>query len=70
MAVGVERLTFVRFSSLVNNGHEVLAVGAFAGLYTGMLGLYWQRVRLGRTGALVVAAPLAAIFITQARDLL
>ena len=65
VAVGVERLTFVRFSSLVNNGHEALAVCAFAGLYTGMLGLYWQRVRLGRTGALVVAAPLAAIFITQ-----
>ena len=65
VAVGVERLTFVRFSSLVHNGHEALAVGTFAGLYTGMLGLYWQRVRLGRTGALVVAAPLAAIFITQ-----
>jgi hypothetical protein len=65
VAVGVERLTFVRFSSLVHNGHEALAVGAFAGLYTGMLGLYWQRIRLGWTGALVVAAPLAAIFITQ-----
>jgi hypothetical protein len=55
----------VRFSSLVNNGHEALAVGAFAGLYTGLLGLYWQRLKLGRTGALVVAAPLAAIFVTQ-----
>jgi hypothetical protein len=65
VAVGIERLTFVRLSSIVNNGHEALAVGAFAGLYTGMLGLYWQRVRIGRTGALVVAAPLAAIFITQ-----
>ena len=56
---------FVRLSSIVDNGHEALAVGAFAGLYIGMLRLYWQRVRLGRTGALVVAAPLAAIFITQ-----
>jgi hypothetical protein len=65
MAVGVERLTFVRFSSLVNNGHEALAVCAFAGLYTGLLGLYGQRVRRGWSGALVVAAPLAAIFITQ-----
>ena len=65
MAVGIERLTFVRFSSVVSNGHEALAVGAFAGLYTGMLGLYWQRVRLGRMGALIVAAPLAAIFIAQ-----
>ena len=65
MAVGVERLAFVRFSSIVNNGHEALAVGAFAGLYTGMLGLYWQRIRRGWTGALMVAAPLAAIFITQ-----
>ena len=57
VAVGVERLTFVRFSSLVNNGHEALAVGTFAGLYTGMLGLYWQRRparldrRAGRGGA-------------------
>jgi len=65
VAVGVERLTFFRFSSLVHNGHEALAVGAFAGLYTGLLGLYGQRIRRGWTGALVVAAPLAAIFITQ-----
>jgi len=65
VAVGVERLTFVRLSSLVHNGHEALAVGTFTGLYTGLLGLYWQRVRRGWTGALVVAAPLAAIFITQ-----
>lgn len=65
VAVGIERLVFVRLSSIVDNGHEALAVGAFAGLYTGMLGLYWQRVRLGLTGALVVAAPLAAIFVTQ-----
>jgi hypothetical protein len=65
VAVGIERLAFVRFSSLVDNGHEALAVGAFAGLYTGMLGLYGQRIRQGWTGALVVAAPLAAIFVTQ-----
>lgn len=65
VAVGVERLTFFRFSSLVHNGHEALAVGTFAGLYTGLLGLYGQRIRRGWTGALVVAAPLAAIFITQ-----
>ena len=38
--VGIERLTFVRFSSFVKDGHEALAVGTFAGLYTGMLGLY------------------------------
>ena len=30
-----------------------------------LLGLYWQRIRRGWTGALMVAAPLAAIFITQ-----
>ena len=65
LAVGIERLTFVRFSSLVDNGHEALAVCAFAGLYTGLLGLYGQRIRRGWTGALVVAAPLAAIFVTQ-----
>ena len=65
VAVGIERLVFVRFSSLVNNGHEALAVGAFAGLYTGLLGLYWQRVRHGSLGALAVAAPLVAIFVAQ-----
>ena len=65
VAVGLERLAFVRFSSLVHNGHEALAVGTFAGLYTGLLGLYWQRVRHGSLGALVVAAPLVAIFVAQ-----
>jgi hypothetical protein len=65
VAVGVERLVFVRFSSLVNNGHEAFAVITFAGLYTGLLGLYGQRVRHGRMGALIVAAPLAAIFVVQ-----
>lgn len=65
VAVGVERLAFVRFSSWVHNGHEALAVGAFAGLYTGLLGLYAQRIRRGWTGALIVAAPLAAIFIAE-----
>ncbi len=66
VAVGLERLTFVRFSSIVDNGHEALAVCAFAGLYVGMLGLYVQRIRRGWTGALLVAAPLAAIFVAQA----
>ena len=65
VAVGVERLTFIRLSSLVHNGHEALAVGTFAGLYTGLLGLYGQRLRHGWTGGLVVAAPLVAIFIAQ-----
>jgi hypothetical protein len=65
VAVGIERLTFVRFSHWVNNGHETLAVGAFAGLYAGLLGLYAQRIRRGWTGALAVAAPLAAIFVAQ-----
>jgi hypothetical protein len=66
MAVGIERLVFARFSHFVNNGHEALAVGAFAGIYTGLLGLYGQRIRRGWTGALAVAAPLAAIFVAQA----
>ena len=65
VAVGIERLVFMRLSSLLHNGHEGLAVGTFAGLYTGLFGLYGQRLRRGWTGALVVAAPLAAIFITQ-----
>ena len=65
VAVGVERLTFVRLSSLVHNAHEALAVGTFAGLYAGLLGLYGQRLRHGWTGWLVVAAPLVAIFIAQ-----
>ena len=57
VAVGVERLTFVRFSSLVNNGHEALAVGTFAGLYTGLLRTLLAAIparldrRAGRGGA-------------------
>lgn len=65
VAVGIERLTFLRFSSWVHNGHEALAVGTFAGLYAGLLGLYGQRLRHGRAGSLIVAAPLAAIIISQ-----
>jgi hypothetical protein len=66
IAVGIERLTIERFSHWVHNGHEALAVGAFAGLYVGVLGLYGQRLRRGWPGAIVVAAPLAAIFVAEA----
>jgi hypothetical protein len=60
VAVGVERLTFVRLSSRSShNGAQALAVGTRFGLYTGLLGLYWQRIRRGMDQALIVAAPLA-----------
>jgi hypothetical protein len=68
VAVGVERLAFVHFSELLHKAHELLAVGAFVGMYAGVLGLYVQRARHNRralAGALIVGAPLVAIGITQ-----
>ena len=68
LAVAVERLVFVHLSDLVYKGHELFALGMFAGLYAGVLGLYAGRMRHERrawAGALLVGAPLAAIGITQ-----
>ena len=68
VALGVERLVFVHFSDLLHKAHELLAVGVFAGLYTGVLGLYVQRVyhdRRALAGPLMVATPLVAIGVTQ-----
>ena len=67
-AMALERLLFVHLSDVIYKSHELLAIGVFAGLYAGVLGLYAQRAcrdpRL-LPGALLVAAPLAAIGITQ-----
>jgi hypothetical protein len=68
VAMSVELLTFVHLSDLVHKGHELLAIGVFAGLYAGVLGLYAERLRRDRralVGALLVGAPLAAIAVTQ-----
>jgi hypothetical protein len=44
VAVGVERLTFIfDCPRWCTTGTRQLAVGTFAGLYTGLLGLYGQR---------------------------
>ena len=68
LAVGLERLLFQHVSDVVYKAHELLAIGIFAGLYAGVLGLYAERVRYDRralAGTLIVAAPLVAIGLTQ-----
>lgn len=55
--VGVERLTFQHFSSVVKKGHELLALVAFLSFYIGIVGLYVHRVRQHR------ASPWAAVMV-------
>jgi hypothetical protein len=68
VAIGMERLVFWHVSDVVYKAHELLALGVFAGLYVGALGLYAHRLRRDRRawlGALAIGAPLLAIGITQ-----
>jgi hypothetical protein len=68
VAVAGERLVFRHLSDVVPKAHELLALAMFIGLYAGVLGLYASRVRhdrRARAAVLVVAAPLAAIGLTQ-----
>jgi hypothetical protein len=43
--VGVERLVFFHFSTMVRKGHELLALVAFLSFYAGVVGLYVHRIR-------------------------
>jgi hypothetical protein len=68
VAMGAEWLIFRHLSDVLNKGHELLALGVFIGLYAGVLGLYAERIRHDRrawAAAMLVAAPLLAIGITQ-----
>lgn len=62
--VGVERTLFVHLSSLVDKGHEALALLAFLSLYVGLLAAYAQRVASGAAGrcrALAGMSPLVLV---------
>ena len=66
--VGIERLCFYHFSTLVRKGHEIVALVAFLSFYAGILGLYVHRVRTQRAflwPALVVAMPLVAVGLRE-----
>jgi hypothetical protein len=68
IAMGVEFVVFRHVSDLVHKSHELLALGLFVGLYTGVLGLYAGRIRRDAralAGAAIVGAPLLAIGLTQ-----
>jgi hypothetical protein len=68
VAIGLERVVFTHLSDVVPKAHELLALLLFVGLYAGVLGLYFNRVRDDRrawAAAVIVAAPLAAIGILQ-----
>jgi len=43
--VGIERLVFPHFSTVVRKGHELIALVAFLAFYVGGVGLYTLRVR-------------------------
>jgi len=62
--VGVERLVFPHFSSMVRKGHELIALVAFLSFYVGIVGLYVHRVqqRLASPfSAAVVVMPLLGV---------
>lgn len=62
--VGVERLVFFHFSTLMRKGHELLALIAFLSFYVGVVGLYAHRVRQRRASpfsATLVVMPLLGV---------
>jgi hypothetical protein len=62
--LGLEGLLQLELSGLHRKGHEILALLTFAGLYGGVLGLYYRRVRQQATfllPALVVVLPILAV---------
>jgi hypothetical protein len=68
MILGLEGLFALDLSALGRKAHEAVAIVAFFGFYAGVLGLYGLRGRGNGASvwpALVVAAPLVAVGITQ-----
>ena len=66
--LGLEKLLIRDLSNWVYKAHEILALLTFVGLYTGVLTLLVQAMLRQRAFALpllLVAAPLAAIAVTQ-----
>jgi hypothetical protein len=66
--LGVEGLLQLDLSVVHRKGHEILALLTFGGLYGGVLGLYFRRVRQQSAflaPALSVVLPLLAVCVTQ-----
>ncbi|HEY8994167.1 MAG TPA: hypothetical protein VIM71_05880 [Lacunisphaera sp.] len=64
VAVGVERLAFQHFSSVVRKGHELIALAAFLAFYVGVVGLHLHRIRQQRASpwvAALVVLPLLGV---------
>lgn len=66
--VALERLVLFHVSAQIRKGHEILALITFVLLYTGVLVLEIQHIRLKATGwwrAAVLVLPLVAIGVTE-----
>ncbi|HWA26538.1 MAG TPA: hypothetical protein VG734_12830 [Lacunisphaera sp.] len=66
--VGVERLGFQHFSSMVRKGHELIALAAFLSFYVGIIGVYIQRVQRRHASpwcAVLVLVPLLGVGLRE-----
>lgn len=66
--VGVERLVFFHFSTVIKKGHELIALVAFLSFYAGVVGLYVHRVRRQRASpwfASLVVLPLLGVGVRE-----
>lgn len=66
--VAVDRLVFFHLSDVLRKGHEILALGAFAGIYAGVVGLQVAHLRRGHGhvwSVILVLVPLVAVGISE-----
>jgi hypothetical protein len=66
--VGIERLVFFHFSTVVRKGHELIALVAFLSFYIGIVGLYVHRVRQRRASpysGMLVILPLLGVGVRE-----
>jgi hypothetical protein len=66
--LALEGLFALDFSAAIRKGHEAVAVLTLLGCYTGVLGLYWHRIRQDAGflwPALCVVLPIAAVGVSQ-----
>jgi hypothetical protein len=66
--LALEGLLGLDFSSVIRKGHEVLALLTLLGMYAGVLGLYWHRIRQDASflwPALLVLLPIVAVGASQ-----
>jgi hypothetical protein len=66
--LAVESLLMLDLSRIGRKGHEALALATFLGLYGGVMGFYYHRVRHAASSlwpALLVVLPLCAVGLSQ-----